>query len=177
MKSFTCLIILVCFSVQPVFATCDTDLTTSTDHLTVYSSDEVYDSKTGLIWKKCLQGFSGPNCDIPGAETTFTWSDALDEADAPWRLPNVKELQSIVELACSAPAITSDTNIFPGTHTTAVWSNSPVLSGPLYDAGVLSGTPFSLAVTFNGNGDVVPSFRSTPYHVRLVRDAPAEPED
>ena len=168
MKVFSWLFILVCFSVQPVFATCDTDLTASTDHLTVYADGEIYDSDTGLIWKKCLQGFSGTSCDVEGDKTTFTWTEALGEADTTWRLPNIKELQSIIELACFNPAVTSDTNIFPGTHTTGVWSNSPMLNGPF--------SGYSLYIAFNAYGNVLPGIRDTDtaYHVRLVRDAPAE---
>lgn len=166
MKFFNCLFFLVCFSVQPVFAACDTDLTASTDHLTVYDVGEIYDSNTGLIWKKCLQGFSGTNCETEGVKTTFTWTEALGEAGTTWRLPNIKELQSIVEEGCYNPAITDDATIFPGTYTTGVWSNSPILNGPF--AGM------SLYVGFNTYGLVYPSGRTSAKHVRLVRDAPAE---
>jgi hypothetical protein len=40
-----------------------------------------------------------------------------------WRLPNIKELASIIEYACFAPAITVDT--FPDTPSAGFWSNTP----------------------------------------------------
>ncbi|MCI5130870.1 MAG: DUF1566 domain-containing protein [Candidatus Electrothrix sp. EH2] len=162
MRFFIYLMSCVCLlGASYVFAACDTDLTPSTDHLSVDTDGNIYDSKTGLIWKKCLQGFSGTNCEPEGTKTTFTWPEALGEADSTWRLPNAKELQSIVELRCSAPAI--DTTSFPGTHSTGVWTNSPVLSG------TFSGK--SLYVTFNAHGNVLAAERAATYNVRLVRDA------
>ena len=163
MKIFFLSLLCLFLSVSFVSAACDGDLTPSTGHLSVNTDGNIYDSKTGLIWKKCLQGFSGTNCETAGAKTTFTWTEALGQADSTWRLPNAKELQSIIEEQCSAPAINS---IFPGTHTTGVWSNSPVLSGP---SGGFAGD--SLYVTFNTTGNVLAADRTATYNVRLVRDA------
>ena len=76
-----------------------------------------------MIWKRCLQGLSGENC----SQGTFfkgTWEQALQEAEnnPGWRLPNIKELQSIVEKQCTEPAI--NIQIFPG-NLSAVWSSTP----------------------------------------------------
>ena len=116
MRSIILLLIFICFfHANYATAACDTDLTPSTDHLSVYTDGNIYDNKTGLIWKKCLEGLSGSACE--GTASTFTWSEALAvvENDTTWRLPNIKELQSIVEEGCAFPAINT---IFPGTHTT-----------------------------------------------------------
>ncbi|MCI5116432.1 MAG: DUF1566 domain-containing protein [Candidatus Electrothrix sp. LOE1_4_5] len=164
MKILFYLSIFLFFSASFVSATCDTDLTLSTNHLQDNGDGTILDSKTGLVWKKCLQGFTGTNCISQDLKTTFTWAEALNQTDNTWRLPNAKELQSIVEEACLNPSINIE--FFPGTYSTGVWSNSPVLSG------TFSGQ--SLYVAFHEYGNVLPAERTETYHVRLVRNAPAE---
>jgi len=67
----------------------------------------VTDKTTGLQWQRCSQGqtWSGGTC--AGTATGHTWQAALQLADvatyagrSDWRLPNIKELASIVEQAC-----------------------------------------------------------------------------
>jgi hypothetical protein len=55
------------------------------------------------MWKQCAEGLSGATCQT-GSAQTFTWANALAHAEAStfanytdWRLPNVKELSSLVE--------------------------------------------------------------------------------
>ena len=91
----------------------------------------ISDTKTGLMWKKCAEGLSGENCDT-GSVLTFNWQQALEQPGivnssgfagyTDWRLPNIKELTSIVEEQCSNPAI--DINRFPGTPSSRFWSAS-----------------------------------------------------
>ncbi len=104
----------------------------------------VHDSATGLEWKRCPEGFvfsdNGTATDFgddgctDGGSSMFTWQQALQNAEAlntgggyagssDWRVPNVKELDSIVERACFDPAI--DLPIFPGTPSAVFWSSSP----------------------------------------------------
>lgn len=85
---------------------------------------------TGLLWKKCLQGWSGDNCET-GAEQTLNWQEALQAASTEdfaghtdWRLPNKNELLSIVENRCYAPSINS--NIFPNTDKGDHWTSTPM---------------------------------------------------
>jgi hypothetical protein len=128
------------------------------------SGDEVTDNQTKLIWKKCLAGYSGTDCATAGTKTTFTWAEALALAGEGWRLPNIKELQSIVDETKSSPAISTD---FLNRNYT-VWSSSPYSES--FD---ISGTTRykSWGAAFS-TGIIGSYFRDTSLSVRLVKDAP-----
>lgn len=72
---------------------------------------QVKDAWTGLVWRRCVEGMewnqSAQTCD--GVPTWFTWKEALEHAWARrhggWRMPNIKELFSIVSLEHYSPAI------------------------------------------------------------------------
>ncbi len=90
----------------------------------------VTDSRFGLMWKRCSEGqtWSGRTC--TGAASPRDWKDAMEHAEGAsyagyddWRLPNLKELASIVEDACEDPAI--DSGVFPITPSSEFWSASP----------------------------------------------------
>lgn len=90
----------------------------------------VTDQATGLQWKRCAEGQSWSGGTCTGTASTPTWQQALQLADTAsfaghgdWRLPNIKELSSIVERACYAPAI--DLAVFPATPLSWYWSASP----------------------------------------------------
>ena len=83
---------------------------TPTSAFTNHGDGTVTHNLTGLMWKQCTQGSSGAGC--AGVATAMTWRSALAAAAADhtgghtdWRLPNDKELDSIVETCGSAPAI------------------------------------------------------------------------
>lgn len=87
----------------------------------------VTDTETGLIWKQCREGQSGAGC-ATGSATTMDWSAALTAANGSsfagfddWRLPNIIELQSLVETGCYDPAI--NVTFFPAALG-AYWSSS-----------------------------------------------------
>jgi len=97
------------------------------------AGDEVTDTVTGLIWKRCAEGmvWSGGTC--AGTATPFTWYGALaqtaffsDYTGVAWRMPNLKELESLVETACYDMAINQ--TAFPATQRYA-WSASPYVAG------------------------------------------------
>ncbi|MDP3084027.1 MAG: DUF1566 domain-containing protein [Rubrivivax sp.] len=120
---------------------------------------EVTDSRTGLVWRRCSAGqtYSAGAC--TGAASAYTHEQALVHAagQAGWRLPNVKELSSIVDTGRSNPSI--DVAVFPGTPTSNVfWSSSP-----------LAGYPSSAWMVWFGNGYVSSNSRVNGYLVRLVR--------
>ena len=99
------------------------------------AGDEVTDTKTGLVWRRCSEGqtWSGTSC--TGAALTFTHEQALQRATAQasstgkaWRLPNVKELSSISNKALQSPAI--DSVAFPATPDNYYWTSSPYVDYP-----------------------------------------------
>ncbi|MFY9329424.1 MAG: DUF1566 domain-containing protein [Georgfuchsia sp.] len=125
---------------------------------------EVTDSQTGLIWRRCAEGMAWDGSTCAGTASTFTHENALVRAQTEvvasgkaWRLPNVKELSSIVDRSRINPPI--DTTAFPATPVNWFWSSSP-LAG---DAG------YAWFVYFS-NGYVGYYFvRSLTLPVRLVR--------
>jgi hypothetical protein len=167
----TCFLIFCCvFFTATVHAACNSNMPASTpdSQLIDNGNGTVTDSKTGLMWKQCLEGLSGIAC-ATGTATTFTWQQALQQpgtvnsdsgfADyTDWRLPNIKELRSIVEEQCYSPAINA--TYFPNTPDLQVWSGSPNADHSDYAWFV----PFS-------NGNSYANLRSKNFAVRLVRNA------
>lgn len=113
-------------------ATCRDDIapSTPTSRFTVHDNGTVTDTQTGLLWQRCSlgQGWDGNTC--KGDAMTYTWQDALTAAEdnefagmRNWVLPNIKQLASIVEVACFIPAINS--TVFPNTSSGRFWTSSP----------------------------------------------------
>ena len=91
---------------------------------------EVTDTKTGLIWRRCAEGMTASGVTCTGTATAFTYEAAITRASTQatntgvaWRLPNVKELSSIADKSRVNPAI--DTVAFPVTPASGFWSSSP----------------------------------------------------
>ena len=147
---------------QAVTCTDPTIPPSNPDSVYIVNSDgTVLDRRNGLLWKRCTEGQSGANCS--GSATAHTWSAALSLAASStfagysdWRLPNVKELKSLVEKCRRAPSINDV--IFPATPSSDFWSGSPdaYYSDYAWLVGFVSGFVGSFS---RGNGD----------QVRLVR--------
>ena len=127
----------------------------------------VTDTRTGLMWKQCTEGLSGAGCET-GSAQTFMWGQALTEAKSStfanysdWRLPNIKELASLIEDCRGGPAI--NTNKFPNTPSSRHWSGSPTThsSSLAHNVDFLPGR-----WSFGDRRNLV----SAVGHVRLVRD-------
>ncbi|TDO95508.1 DUF1566 domain-containing protein [Marinomonas balearica] len=96
--------------------------TTPTSNFEISATDEVViDKTTGLMWKRCIEGYSGTDCKT-GEDTKSTYVTALQNIASlnagsgfagftDWRMPNVKELRSIVEEACNGLALNEE--VFP----------------------------------------------------------------
>lgn len=131
----------------------------------VHGDGTVTDMRTGLMWKQCLEGQTGADCS-GGSATGMNWVTALNHAGShsfagysDWRLPNIKELESLVEYRCY-PKINME--VFKNAQPKEVWSGSPWAAAVNYAWYVdFSFIGFNGVNTFDG--------RTTLFHVRLVR--------
>jgi hypothetical protein len=127
----------------------------------------VTDKVTALMWKRCPESLSGSDC--AGVPERYTWKVALENAKTSefagyedWRLPNVKELMSLVSRNRYAPAINSAR--FPNTPGTVTssgfWSSSPTSRSSIN----------SWQVSFYQGIHQGRHRTANPSYVRLVRD-------
>jgi hypothetical protein len=132
---------------------------------------EVADRWTGLVWRRCVEGMTWNGMTCTGLPFFGMWQHALQLADVEaqrtrkaWRLPNVKELASLVDWTVTnlAPdALVMDSVAFPATPNFQFWSSSPYATDAFYAWSVHSfyGSVYFTYLEDNGA-------------VRLVRDAP-----
>ena len=122
--------------------------TTPVTAFTVNTDATVSDDFTGLMWKLCVQGLTGNSC-ATGTAQSYTWQTALQTVDAvnldaaetyhDWRLPNIKELASIVEMQCHSPA--ANLTVFPATPMIANYNTADPQQITVYDSLLWSSTP------------------------------------
>ena len=102
----------------------------------VISADqqEVTDRLTGLTWRRCVEGlaFDGAKCAGKplGLSWTATLAHALEVArdtGVAWRLPNVKELASLID---HEHLVHIDTHAFPGARNDNLWTSSSFPTDP-----------------------------------------------
>ncbi len=137
----------------------------ATKTYTTNADGTVTDPATGLIWKLCSEGqaWDAATSACTGTVSTYTWAQASALTGAvsfagqtDWRLPSIRELQTIVERSKSAPAI--DTSVFKNTPSSVFWSNSSYAS----DSGLAWNVYF-----YDGLVNVYG--KTSKYSVRLVR--------
>lgn len=128
----------------------------------------VRDHWTGLEWSRCLLGeaWNQDSGLCEGEAKLLSWADALAASASTnwsgedgWRAANVKELESIIDRACSSPALNAEA--FSGQSTlnsAAQWTSTPVEN---YAGGAWT-------VNFK-NGSVIPSEKDSMLPVRLVK--------
>lgn len=111
-------------------------LTSSSKEFIVHDNDTVTHLETRIMWARCLAGVSsriGGVCS-EGEVALLNWQEALQYVQAlndsgglagytDWRLPNAKELVSVIEYGCSKPAM--NTHVFPNMSEVKVWSSTP----------------------------------------------------
>lgn len=128
-KPFSCALIFATTSLTHA-QTCNTDsipATTPDNRFEIISGGrEVKDKVTGLIWQRCSVGQTWNGSTCTGSATVHTWQQALKVAKDlgnGYRLPNIKELNSIVERQCDE--LTINSKVFPNTANGTYWSSSP----------------------------------------------------
>jgi len=146
-----------------------------TPRFTDHGNGTVTDKLTGLIWMKNANAFS-----------MITWADALTAANGlksgdagtgltdgskagDWRLPNLRELQSLVDYGRFDPAL-------PNTLGTGKWAEGDPfqnVQSSFYWSSTTdaSGTSYACLVDFN-DGHVYGYIKSNGYYVWCVRGGP-----
>lgn len=88
------------------------------------TTNTAYDSLTGLEWQRFV---------VPSIQDSMTWENALVFADnfvlagkSDWRLPNIKELQSINDETRSQPSV--NTTVFPSLGSKKFWASTSLLN-------------------------------------------------
>jgi hypothetical protein len=171
--SFAILLVMLaclCLPSLGLAQTCSNEhsLSTPSSDFEQYADGTALHKPTGLIWKRCQEGqdWDSATLSCTGTIQSYTWQAALQTAQdsiyarhSDWRLPNIKELQSIVENACIAPAINLE--VFPDTsRLSLVWSSSEHADFPDY---------FAWYVGFS-SGSANFYYKSGGLYVRLVRN-------
>jgi streptogramin lyase len=123
----------------------------------------VTDASTGLTWMRCAMGQAWAGATCVGTTSTYTWDQAnaltgkqTFAGQSDWRLPNIRELQTIADRSKYFPAI--DSIAFPTTSDSVFWSGSP---------NAADSNNAWLVYFINGEASFVN--RSYGYSVRLVR--------
>lgn len=164
---------LATFVSLPVVAqTCKDSIeyTVHPDQLINNGDGTVTDAKTGLMWTQCSFGQEWSENGCSGSPMNLEWDEALLAAQvfnedgglaekADWRVPNIKELGSIVEHKCHSPAISLD--YFPDTPSATYFSSTVKKN----EFGAVAG---GRTVDFTWGTDLTPEV-SVQRHVRFVR--------
>ncbi len=152
LQLITLLLLLGC--VQAAFAA----PTTPTGAFIDNRDGTVTHKTTGLTWMRCALGQKWTGSTCSGTANTYTYEQAAAlkkrsfAGHSDWRVPNIAELQTIVERE------NINNTIFPNTPNNWFWSSSPYI-----------GFPTVAWLVFFSNGNVYGGGRSNSFYVRLVR--------
>ena len=166
---------LVCLLAGHSEATCPNRENTSVPESTPTSSYTIHPDGTltapaaGLMWKRCLEGQTLVDGVCQGTPTAYTWADALGAAHAAsfaghgdWRLPNPKELLSIIEDRCADPGLNAD--LFPIYSGFGSWTATPTA--------LFAQDTFYLVWALAGDGVIFATSELQELPALLVRDLP-----
>lgn len=131
--------LLLCATLTPIANAqiCKTDVTPETispDNpliaFDVVALGSFTDTHNGLAWQRCMvgQAWDSNQQTCLGSPQKMNWQSALQHAaSSGWRLPTIKELQSIIDFQCFAPPLHPE--LFPqaaGSLSSGLWSSSPM---------------------------------------------------
>ncbi|MCJ8311434.1 MAG: DUF1566 domain-containing protein [Saccharospirillaceae bacterium] len=133
MKTIILVIVTTLFASYAFSQTCSSGYTKSkpnTQYIYVGENESlVVDTQTGLMWMRCSLGQSWDGETCTGSVSKIIWQQALKSGESlnyagfdDWRVPNIKELSSLIESACYEPAINED--IFPNTDVGDYWAST-----------------------------------------------------
>lgn len=147
---------------QPAVAT----PTTPTSDFIDNKDGTVTHKTTGLTWMRCSMGQTWAGSACSGTASTYTYDTAIVlksnfAGHGDWRLPNIAELQTIVERENINPAI--NTAMFPNINiptngNSVFWSSSPLVE-----------TTKETWTAYFYDGTIINNFRWDSFSVRLVR--------
>lgn len=128
---------------------------------------EVVDRTTSFVWQRCLAGkvWNKASQQCTGTALSMTWQASVDYVKTlpgsktnPWRIPSHFELMTLVDLACSEPAL--NTKWFGDPDSTFLWAASSYAPLPDYAWGLKY-----------GKGELTYEIKSNEFQLRLVRSA------
>jgi hypothetical protein len=94
------------------------------------NGSEVVDNFSGLVWQRCVVGMHWNGLKCTGSPSSINHQEALLYAQTQngWRLPNIKELNSILEVKIITPAY--DTDVFSSLNSAMIqfWSSTPYVA-------------------------------------------------
>lgn len=121
------------------------------------TNETVTDVATGLMWHRCVIGQVWQNGQCIGDYENFSWQQALQAAEdnslagyKDWRLPNIKELNSLIDRSCTSPAYNTsafDLNGGHGLHSSTFDKLGKVISIDMNSGyPTIAGSSFSMQV-------------------------------
>lgn len=139
-------------------------------NFTINAADAtVIDNNTNLMWKRCVQGQTWNSIlnKCEGSKLADSWKGALEAADtetfagfSDWRLPNLKELYSIIETSCTNPALNA--TVFTDQNQVNTWTSTVDIKSGNEDRAFVLNFYYGISQSINTKDQT--------HHYRLVRD-------
>ncbi len=138
MSKYLLFLAMVVSSVQAA-QVCYSDITVTKPlaNFQLNADGTVLDKTTKLMWSRCLvgQSWDSSSNSCTGTAQQLDWSEALLESKrstlagySTWRLPNAKEVLTLVERSCVDPAI--NLTAFPASNSENLWTGTTVVNQP-----------------------------------------------
>ncbi|WP_233078325.1 DUF1566 domain-containing protein [Rheinheimera soli] len=138
MSKYFCLMLMFALPVQAA-QVCYTDITTTKpiSSFQLNTDGTVLDTTTKLMWSRCLvgQSWDSSSRSCTGTAQQLDWPEALTESKrstlagfSTWRLPNAKEVLTLIERSCVDPAI--NLTAFPASNSENMWTGTTVVNEP-----------------------------------------------